>query len=473
MKKLIIFCLLTLLAIGLASVASAGEYWMIVATDGEGIAVYGSSGGGRQVGTLYNGYQNDLSLEPTNGRYSCWLTKDTVVWLNNEKAMKRLPHNVYGASSEGADQVPCSCFLAEVTEDGAGLYTGTGHKHLLAKHKAGTLLLVCGSFGKDYFVKGGGAGFMAKSALQKVKDLTFVEAWDACYGMTDLPTATVYVEGGRLKLASSATGYSEVDDGMDIKHGGQVVILRDLGDWAQVAKVYEGRIGSGGFIEKRYLDPEGDHSVPTAVVKTSHPLNRLNVRYTADKDAWSEIKLCAGVRVQVVSRGKDWTEIAIYATKGNRSVSGFVMTEYLAFGADADKVEDACVRVRLTRQWPEYPRYYYYQYEPYPAGTEATVFAVASGDRNIFTLQMDDGAFIDVTDDATEPLLEPVNPTAWNAKTSKSLTLRSGPNSDSKKLGTVKSGAKVEVLLRGEKWALVRYKDKTGYVLSSGLKPIN
>ena len=470
MKKLIIFCLLTLLAIGLASVASAGEYWMIVATDGEGIAVYGSSGGGRQVGTLYNGYQNHLSLEPTNGRYSCGLTKDTTVWLNDEKAMKRLPDNVYGASSEGADQVPCSCFLAEVTEDGAGLYTGTGHKHLLAKHKAGTLLLVCGSFGKDYFVKGGGAGFMAKSALQKVKDLTFVEAWDACYGMTDLPTATVYVESGRLKLASSATGYSEVDDGMDIKHGGQVVILRDLGDWAQVAKVYEGRIGSGGFIEKRYLDPEGDHSVPTAVVKTSHPLNRLNVRYTADKDAWSEIKLCAGVRVQVVSRGKDWTEIAIYAQKGNRSFIGFVMTEYLAFGADADKVEDACVRVRLTRQWPENPKYY--QYGPYPAGTEATVFAVASGDRNIFTLQMDDGVFIDVTDDSTEPLLEPVNPTAWNAKSSKSLTLRSGPNSDSKKLGTVKSGAKVEVLLRGEKWALVRYKDQTGYVLSSGLKPI-
>ena len=121
MKKLIIFCLLTLLAIGLASVASAGEYWMIVATDGEGIAVYGSSGGGRQVGTLYNGYQNHLSLEPTNGRYSCGLTKDTTVWLNDEKAMKRLPDNVYGASSEGADQVPCSCFLAEVTEDGAGL----------------------------------------------------------------------------------------------------------------------------------------------------------------------------------------------------------------------------------------------------------------------------------------------------------------------------------------------------------------
>ena len=55
MKKLFAFCLLTLLAIGLATMASAGEYWMIVATDGEGIAVYGSSGGGRQVGKLYNG----------------------------------------------------------------------------------------------------------------------------------------------------------------------------------------------------------------------------------------------------------------------------------------------------------------------------------------------------------------------------------------------------------------------------------
>lgn len=466
MKKFVLLFILCLLAIGLISNANAGEYYMIVATDGEGIAVYGSSGGGRQVGTLYNGFGGSLSLQATDGRYSCWLTKDTTVWLNDEKAMKYLTDDAWSTPD---DQIPCNCFLAEVTEDGAGLYTGTGHKHLLAKHKVGTLVTVCGSFGNDYYVKikGGGAGFMAKSALRKVKDLTYTDYIDACYGMTDLPTATVYVEGGHLKLASAASDYSEVSDGVDMKNGGQVVFLRDLGDWAQVAKVYDGRIGYGGFIEKRYLDPNGDHSVPTAVVKTTHPLNRLNVRYSAEKDSWSEVKLCSGVRVQVVSKGKDWTEIALYAEKGNRQFTGFVMTEYLAFGEDADKVEDACVRVRFQREWKPY----LYGSQSYPAGLEGTVIGVNEGGNDFYVL-LDDGEILCVRDEEIDPILEPVNPTAWKAKTTKSLNMRSGPNSDSTKVMSVKSGATVEVLLRGEKWALVRYKDKTGYVLSSGLKPI-
>ena len=461
MKKLALLFILCLLAIGLVSVAIAGSNEMIVATDGEGIAVYESATSGHQVGTLYNGFRSQLSLTDTNGRFSCWLTQDTTVWLNEEKAMK------YISTPDG--QSHCNCFLAEVTEDGAGLYTGTGHKHLLAKHKAGTLIMVFGSFGNDYYVEigGGGEGFMAKSALQKVKDLTYSETMDACYGMTDLETVAVYVEGGHIKLASAASDYSEFDDGADAKNGSQVVILRDLGDWAQVAKVYEGGIGSGGFIEKRYLDPDGDHTVPTAVVNTTHPLNRLNVRNLPEKDSWTKIKLFSGVRVQVVSNGKDWTEIALYAEKGNRQFTGFVMTEYLAFGEDADKVENACVRVRFQREWKPY----LYGSQSYPAGLEGTVIGVDEGGNDFYVL-LDDGEILCVRDEEIDPVLEPVNPTAWKAKTTKSLNMRSGPNSDSTKVMSVKSGATVEVLLRGEKWALVCYKDKTGYVLSSGLKPI-
>ena len=47
-----------------------------------------------------------------------------------------------------------------------------------------------------------------------------------------------------------------------------------------------------------------------------------------------------------------------------------------------------------------------------------------------------------------------------------------GPGSDARKLRTLKSGVAVEVLLRGEKWALVRVNGETGYVLSNALKPV-
>ncbi|MBQ6173479.1 MAG: SH3 domain-containing protein [Clostridia bacterium] len=459
MKKLWICLIMALLLASAVSAAYAGSWPLVVATEGEGVPVYSSAKGRKQIGILYNGYDNELSLNTTNGRHSCTLTRDTEVWLDVEKATRLLPPDVESPRDTGADRVPCSCFLAEVVGDGVKVWSGTGHKRVVAEHRAGSLVAVYGEFGKDYFV---GDGFMAKTSLRRVKDLTYPETGRPDWGLTDLPTVTVYVEGGRLPLAHTATGVSAYSAFGTVKNGDRLIILRELDGWAQVIipDSYAGR----GFVEKRYLDPDGDHRVPTAVVKTDHPLNRLNVRWEPNKKSEVEAKLCAGVRVQVVSSADGWTEIALYAEEGRWSLSGFVQSAYLLTGEEAERAEDACVRVRLTEEYKSYDA------GTLPAGTEGTVIGVYEG-VNAYYVRLDDGRIIQVRDSGTEPTLEPAGDSAWKAKTAKTLTLRSGPNSGSKKLGSVKSGATVEVLLRGEKWALVRVNGQTGYVLSTALKP--
>ena len=463
MKRFIGLALLVLLM--MAGTAHAGYNELIVATAGEGTPVYASATGQRQVGTLYNGYSQEIGLEETNGRYACWLTRDTTVWVHQERAHRLLPERVYGPGSPGAEHVPCSCFLAEVTADGAKLYSGTGHKHVLAEHRVGTLVLVCGSFGDDYYITHAGRGFMAKSALRKVRDLTFPQTNDGRFGMEGLETATVWLEQDRLLLTASATGVSEERTDVSVRSGDEVAILRDLGDHVQVAVGTSYGWRYGGFMEKRYLDPNGDHGVPTAVIRTDHPLNRLNVRYSADKDSWSQVKFCSGLRVQVLGSANGWTEIAINADQGSWSEHGFVKSVYLATGAEAEAVPNACVRVRLRRDYKPWQ----YSKELYPAGTEGTVIGVE--ETNCFVVRLDSGEVCSFPDEEADPLLEPIDPPVWEARTTKQIALREGPSSQSRKIRSLKSGTTVEVLLRGEKWVLVRVKGETGYLLNNAIKP--
>lgn len=455
---------MTILLLSLAGGARAGSYPLIVAADGEGVPVYTASGGRKQAGILYNGFTSELSLDGAHGRHSCRLTRDTTVWLNPEQAMKRLPGNIESPRDRGADQVPCSCFLAEVVPEYAKVYTGTGHKRLLLEHRRGTLVVVCGEFGQDYFIDG--TGFVAKSALRKVRDLTFPETGRPDFGLTGLTEAAVYLESSQIRLASSAGGVSVDSFYGSIRNGSTVYILRDLDGWAQVARIsdMEKGYGYGGFIESRYLDPAGDHTVPTAVVKTDHPLNRLNVRSMAEKDSRAENKLCSGVRVQIVSSFGGWTEIALYGEAGTWGITGFVQSAYLT--RDPEEAADARVRVRFRLE-----KTTRYSQVPVSDGDEGTVVGVRT-DVNTFIVHLDSGEIVAVREEGTKPVLEPIDPAVWEAKTTRSLTLRSGPSSSSEKLRTLKSGATVEVLLRGEKWALVRAGGEAGYVLSSGLKPV-
>lgn len=462
MKKRGLMLLLTMALLAFSAPAQAGWNPLDVAADGKGIAVYTSSSGGKQAGILYNGYSDDLSLEDTDGLYSCDLTSEYTVWLNQDKAEKNQPKvtEEIGWYSEAWDALmPCNIFVAEVVQQNAPFYTTPGHKHLSAKHAVGTLVKVCGEFGNDYFVQYGGyqqTGFMPKTALRKVQDITYMQANrdSERWGLVSVQEMTVYTGGTPLAVGSSATGYSDMNPTV-IKDGETVTVLKTEGDWAQLLNGY--------FVEARFLSPEGDHSVTYATVKTTGVLNRLNVRSRASTDAWVHAKLCSGVRVQVPAHTEDWASVFITGPSGGDSWTGSAQMQYLVFGDKADQVKSGCVRVRATED-AVFP----------PAGTELTVIGVHSGydinedDFDRFLCLMDDGEAVTIINDGG--ILEPLESLGVTAKASSSVRMREKPSKEAKAIRTLDKGTKVEVLLRGEGWTIVKYKNQTGYVMSRYLQ---
>lgn len=458
MKKQWFFLILTVLLLSALSPAQAGWNPLDVAADGKGIAVYPSSGGGKQAGVLYNGYSDSLSLEDTNGLYSCNLTTEYTVWLNQSKAEKNQPkatEEVAWGGNEWKAQMPCNIFVAEVIQQDAPFYTSPGHKHLSAKHAVGTLVKVCGEFGDDYFVSYGDfsqQGFMPKTALRKIQEITYAQAndYDKNWGQPDAQDMTVYTGGAPLALGGSATGYSDMGPKV-VKDGQTVTVLKTLGNWAQLTDGY--------FVEARFLSPEGDHSVTCATVKTSGVASRLNVRYSASTDAWVVVKLCSGVQVQVPAHTEEWASVFVTGPKGGDSWSGSVQMQYLAFGDTAEQVKSGCVRVKTTETL-----------YTLPAGMEMTVIGVNSGydisqdDDDWFICLLDDGTAITVRN--TGGILEPLESLGVTAKATSSVRMRESPSKEAKALLTLDKGTKVEVVLRGEGWTIVKYKNQTGYVMS-------
>lgn len=445
--------------------AFAGYNEVTVATDGDGVTVYTGSSGSKKAGILYNGFRNEISLEPKNGRYDCFLTKDCTVWLDLDKATDRDPSGQQG-SDEWEAKMPCNIFLAEIVNDNTPVYTSPANKKLTTTHAAGTLCVVCGEFGKDYYLDGLVYGFVQKENIRKVSDMTYTQAHSTTYIWDNPETCTIYASvANPVYAAASATGYSE-----DFNFGGytknvQVTVLKDLGDWVQLTQ--------GNFVEKRFLDPEGDHSYPVAYVKTDGMLGRLNVRSSASTDAMSEVKLCSGVPVNIISRTEKWAAVFIAGPNGGVSYTGCVMTEFLDF-TGGDSVRDGSTPVRLTKDLPGNQEMVYFHEnakgDVLPEGTLLRVIGVydhqgnsRSDQADIFLCETEDGKYIRIE---STGVLEPVQDSGIQATVRSAVKMRKSPNPKSEVLRQVKSKSKVEVLLRGEIWTLVKYKGETGYMMS-------
>lgn len=470
MKRKMLWILALLMSLTSFFTAQAGYNEVNVATDGLGIGVYATSAGGKQVGILYNGYSAGLSLEDTNGLYACSLTAEYSVWLDQNKAEKNAPDGSgrRWKSEEWQEKSPCELFVAEVIQPDAPLYTAPSHKHLTAKHAVGTLVKVCGEFGNDYYVDDGGwgqTGFMPKTSLRRYSELTYRQAnyHAENWGLPGVQTRRVYTRGGPIAIGASATGFSEANPQV-LKNGDEVTVLRTLGSWAQ--------LNSGYFIESRFLDPQGDHAVTYATVKTDGILNRLNVRGYASTDAWAKVKLCSGTRVQVAAHTDQWASVLVIGPQGGESYSGSVQMKYLAFGEAADQVKNGCVRVKLTektyindnlRGWNADA------WQSLPAGTELTVMGVYDGynietdDTDAFLCLTEEGKTVRIWNTGT---LLPVGEALGTAKTASQVRMRAAPSKEAEVIRTLGKGTKAEVLLRGEGWTLVRVKDQTGYVMS-------
>lgn len=86
-----------------------------------------------------------------------------------------------------------------------------------------------------------------------------------------------------------------------------------------------------------------------AVVNNPDPADRLHLRTKASKSGDSLGKFYNGTPVQVLERKGDWTQVQIGF--GNSARTGWMMTKYLAFGADMDAVQDAFSELTFREEY--------------------------------------------------------------------------------------------------------------------------
>lgn len=86
-----------------------------------------------------------------------------------------------------------------------------------------------------------------------------------------------------------------------------------------------------------------------AVVNNPDPADRLHLRAKASKSGASLGKFYNGTPVQVLERKGDWTRVQIGF--GSSARTGWMMTKYLAFGADMDKVHDAFPELTFREEY--------------------------------------------------------------------------------------------------------------------------
>ena len=426
-----------------------------------------------KAGILYNGFEEELSLDATDGRYECVLTRDYSVWINKADAASAEPAwtedmdpDQWSAAYDEWDRNrPCDIFLAEIIEDSTPVYTSPKHGHATVRHAQGTLVRVCGEFGSDYYVDAWTDGFVPKDAVRKISDLNITQRY-APYIYDSLPVQTLYASATEpVYFSTAAGGYSEDATFYGYTENREVKVMRELGDWVQ--------LDGGGFVEKRFLDPDASHSYPTAWVKCDGVLDRLNVRSHADTDATSEVKLCSGIPVHVISQTEKWAVIFFTGPNGGYRYTGCVMKEYLSFDGK-DIPRDGATSVRLVQDLNGDRDGICFsdkgQGEVLSAGTLLTVVGVypawhsSPDEAEMFLCETEDGRYIQIRKSG---VLEPVETeTGIFAAARSAVRMRTAPSQDAEVIRQVKAKTKVEVLLRGEIWTIVKYKGETGYMMS-------
>ncbi len=436
---------------------------LTVAVKGKGVEVFSSAAARKPSGTLYNGYKNRANPAEKSKRYEVNLTEEYRVYLDIDQAEELLPRAYVKLNSwedeyiEACLSMQCSGFEAEVCAEETQLYLSPeGEKTSMTCYQ-GTRTVVWGEFGGRYFVDDYGmTGFIDKKDLSKVADLSFWDAYEARNerGYEErFEEKTVFTDGGHIYLKDFGKYFLEDGDKVRVRAytgNGMVQLYRP------------------GYVEARFLDPEGDHSTNNvyAVVKTDSPVNRLRIE--APVSYVRSRKLCSGVRVEVLDEDEKTADLYLAGSgrdTWDTQVFGTVKKEYLAFGNDAEKVENGCTRVTLTEDYKEL-------WIDLPAGSILTVVgceeANQAGDPDRLLVMTEDGKLITLIN--REGILEPIDPTVYQAKATSNVVFREKPNKDGKQIRTIIKGTEMEVLLRGECWTMIRYNKKTGYVMSRYLK---
>ena len=229
--------------------------------------------------------------------------------------------------------------------------------------------------------------------------------------------ATVNTGGTSLNLRQYASSGAKVIT--TIPNGEKVIVYDRDSSWAFVA--YE---GIAGYVMVDYLSFDSGVTQTPAPVITPIPTvqtyqalvvtpgGSLNLRETAGSGGKVIAQIPYGAWVTVSAKGDTWSSVTY------NGQSGYVMSQYLSFGAPA----------------------------PTPAPTSAPTAA---------------------------PTVQPTvqnGETAYVATTGGSLNLREYARSGSKVLLTIPNGAAVTVYVRGGTWCSASYQGTAGYVMTSYLR---
>ncbi len=237
---------------------------------------------------------------------------------------------------------------------------------------------------------------------------------------------------------------------------------------------------SVSFLTEIAICEETEESIEYAYVRTEGPFDRLNVRFTPSEEFTAAYKLFSGVRVRVEKRENGWAYISYGTEEDIVPIRGYVQEKYLVYGQnDSLSASNPLPRIRVKNEsffirntgwyytWPQNEN------DIIPAGTELTVIAV-KGNFDLTDAAAAFDAYYVETDDGERFLLrnmeqfgiEVLNPRGYTAKTTKSVRMRQGADQNSEALKLLDAGVKVEILLRGEGWTMVKYQNEIGYIMS-------
>ena len=174
--------------------------------------------------------------------------------------------------------------------------------------------------GIDFFHAGSGdlefewAQQNTTASFVRRADGRWLLSWCTCYG----PAADIH-------FSTNAFGVWTSDENADVR-------LR-VGTFTGSADLFTVNLEELTGAEP-ILDQSG-----WAVVNNPDPADRLHLRTKASRSGTSLGKFYNGTPVLVLERKGDWTRVQIGF--GNTARTGWMMTKYLAFGADMDRVDDA------------------------------------------------------------------------------------------------------------------------------------
>lgn len=184
------------------------------------------------------------------------------------------------------------------------------------------------------------------AAFARREDGSWQLSWCTCYG----PSADVH-------FSANAFGITCFDE--------------DGAERMRVGNLTAGDLFTVDFADLTGAAPTLDQS-GWAVVNNPDPADRLHLRTEPEKSARSLGKFYNGTPVKVLGKTSSWTKVEVGF--GPTARTGWMMTRYLAFGADMDKVQPAFPELIFREQ---------YEYQNWNSFWVAGVYEDAAPDEYI------------------------------------------------------------------------------------------